>query len=144
MNCPIDKSPMLVVEHKKIELDYCTACDGVWFDAGEIDLLMATLGMPDAGGLLDEVLSTNEVSTSEKRRRCPICRDSMRKTTVGDHPPILIDACRRGHGLWFDGGELGQFLKGVAETEPSGHAAHQHVSEFLKGALQAYPRATKP
>ena len=144
MNCPIDKSPMLVVEHKQIELDYCSTCHGVWFDGGELELLLARLDMPDSGGLLDEVLSTSEVSTPEKPRRCPICRDTMRKTTVGDHPQVLIDACRRGHGLWFDGGELGQFLNEIADKEPAGHAAHRHVADFLKGALQAYPRAKKP
>ena len=74
MNCPVDKSPMLVVEHKKIELDYCPSC----------------------------------------------------------------------HGVWFDGGELGQFLGEVADKEPAGHAAHRHVADFLKGALQAHPRVSKP
>jgi len=137
VNCPVDKSPMLVVEHQKIELDYCSSCHGVWFDAGELELLLARLGVADTGGLLHEVLSTNEVSTTEKRRRCPICRQSMRKATVGDHPQILIDACRRGDGLWFDGGELGQFLKEAADKEPAGHAAHRHVMEFLKDAFQA-------
>jgi len=137
VNCPVDKSPMLVVEHKQIELDYCTSCHGVWFDAGELELLLARLGVADTGGLMNEVLSTGEVGTPEKPRRCPICRQSMRKTTVGDRPRILIDACRRGDGLWFDGGELAQFLKGSIEKEPAGHGAHRHVSEFLKDAFQA-------
>ncbi len=142
MNCPVDKSPMLVVEHNKIELDYCPSCHGVWFDAGELGLLMATLGMSDAADVMGEA-GSNRVQTAEKPRRCPICREPMRKTTVGDRPQILIDACPREHGLWFDGGELGQFLNEVADKEPAGHAAHRHVAGFLKGALQAHPRATK-
>ena len=39
MKCPIDKSDMIVVEHEKIELDYCLRCSGVWFDSGELELL---------------------------------------------------------------------------------------------------------
>ena len=144
MNCPVDKSPMLVVEHQRIELDYCPACHGVWFDGGELALLLAILDVPDAGGLTEEVLTGSDVSTPEKRRRCPICRQPMRKSTVGDHPQIIIDACRRGDGLWFDGGELGQFLNEVVDKEPAGHTAHRHVANFLKSALPAHPRAAHP
>ena len=41
MRCPVDKSDMIVVEHQKIELDYCLKCSGVWFDSGELDLLVS-------------------------------------------------------------------------------------------------------
>jgi len=36
MKCPVCNSLMIVVEHEKIELDYCLNCSGVWFDAEEV------------------------------------------------------------------------------------------------------------
>ena len=30
MKCPVDKSVMMVLEHRRIELDYCLKCSGVW------------------------------------------------------------------------------------------------------------------
>jgi len=43
--CPACKVPIIVVEHEKIELDYCTTCLGVWFDAGELALLLESLDL---------------------------------------------------------------------------------------------------
>ena len=43
MNCPVCKEPMIIVEHERIELDYCTTCLGVWFDAGELSLLLESM-----------------------------------------------------------------------------------------------------
>ena len=43
MICPICKNDMIVVEHNKIELDYCLNCHGVWFDSGELELLLKSM-----------------------------------------------------------------------------------------------------
>jgi len=128
---------MIVVERNKIELDYCTNCGGVWFDAAEMELLLATLGLSEPDRLTDEVLKSDDAKTAEKARRCPICRQKMKKAYIGDHPRILIDACRRAHGLWFDSGELDQFLDELADKPLAGSDSHRHVSEFLKQTFQA-------
>ncbi|MFH1087166.1 MAG: zf-TFIIB domain-containing protein [Chloroflexota bacterium] len=35
MICPVHNQDMTVVEHNKVELDYCTRCHGAWSDGGE-------------------------------------------------------------------------------------------------------------
>ena len=45
MKCPVCRVPTYVVEFDKIELDLCPDCQGIWFDAGELELL---LGTPEA------------------------------------------------------------------------------------------------
>ena len=45
MYCPVCKEPMIIVEHERIELDYCTTCFGVWFDAGELSLMMESMDL---------------------------------------------------------------------------------------------------
>jgi len=39
MICPVCRQSMLDIEYNNIELDYCEKCKGVWFDAGELELL---------------------------------------------------------------------------------------------------------
>ena len=39
MICPVCHKSMLDIEYNNIELDYCEKCRGVWFDAGELELL---------------------------------------------------------------------------------------------------------
>ncbi len=106
MICPACRNVMIVVEYEKIELDYCTNCMGVWLDAGELELLLEKMSL-DAGDLaLKNILAAPEAQVTEKKRKCPICGDKMKKVNIGPEPKVLLDACRRGEGLWFDGGEV--------------------------------------
>jgi Zn-finger nucleic acid-binding protein len=137
MICPACKSDMIVVEHNKIELDYCTKCQGVWFDSGELELLLKSMGLDSANLFFSSIFNLTEAESSEEKRKCPICGRKMRKITIGEQPEILIDACERGDGLWFDGGELGQLLKQLAK-EPVAKPGSQHqVMAFLGEVFKA-------
>jgi len=122
---------MIVVEYNKIELDYCTNCQGVWFDSGELELLLESMNLESQNVFLSNILSPEEAESSEKKRKCPICGQKMKKTGIGQEPGILIDVCQRGDGLWFDGGELGQLTRQLAR-KPSGKTrSQQEVITFL-------------
>ena len=103
MDCPVCKNAMITLELEDVEIDYCTGCGGIWLDAGELELL---LGQPEkAANLLDSFRIDSQCT--EKTRKCPICDKKMQKVVVGSSkPPLLIDKCHRGDGLWFDRGEL--------------------------------------
>ena len=104
MDCPVCKeSAMITLELDEVEIDYCTKCEGIWLDAGELELL---LGEPEKAKALLDSFEIDTKST-EETRKCPICDKKMLKVIVGSSKPILlIDKCRRGDGLWFDRGEL--------------------------------------
>ena len=119
---------MIVVEHKKIELDYCPNCRGVWFDSGELELWLKSSGREDSSKFLADMLSKPEAETTEGRRRCPICRETMKKVSVSREPPVHIDACPRGNGLWFDGGEVDVLLRELDKES----GIEQPVASFLK------------
>ena len=55
MDCPACKGVMVIAEHQRIEVDYCTKCSGVWFDAGELELLLESMALDEAG-LLQSLL----------------------------------------------------------------------------------------
>ena len=128
MRCPNCHRDMIVVEYKQIELDHCLNCRGVWFDAGELELLLKSAGMPSV------VPATQNIQNSEKRRRCPICDRRMNKVSLCDQPVVPVDACSVGHGLFFDGGELEQVLKELAAKAP---ACDQPSLTFLSEVFQA-------
>ena len=104
MDCPVCKDrAMITLELNEVEIDFCTVCNGIWLDAGELELL---LGEPEKAGQLLNSFRIDSMST-EKIRKCPICDKKMQKVIVGSAKPILlIDKCRKGDGLWFDKGEL--------------------------------------
>ena len=108
MDCPVCIEPMLVVEYAQVELDTCAKCRGIWFDAGEIDLLFEKAGIPESERGFGKLLETAG-PTREAPRSCPLCRKKMAKARVGPAGPV-IDRCVREDGLWFDSGEVGQML----------------------------------
>ena len=135
MRCPTCHNMMIVVEHEQIELDYCPDCEGVWFDAGELELLLETMQLQQSILSIDNILTTQEAKSKEKKRKCPICNKKMKKSTVGHDPEVLIDACSRGDGLWFDAGEVGQIITQVPSTEDVD--SQGRVINFLGDVFQA-------
>ncbi len=136
MICPTCKSAMIVVEHNQIELDFCTNCRGVWLDSGELELLLQSMRLESRNLFLNNILDSPETKTAEKKRRCPICRQKMKKTTVGQQPEILIDVCRQGDGLWFDSGEMAQLIKQLVEQPSGKESSQQQVISFLGEVFQ--------
>ena len=140
MICPACKSGTIVVERSRIELDYCPSCEGVWFDSGELELLLASLGTAGIPEYVSGIFRNVETRSGERKRKCPVCHRTMPKSHVGEQPRVLIDACRDGHGLWFDGGELDQVLKQLARTSTEGHGPAAGIEAFLGETLQARRR----
>ena len=137
MRCPVDKSDMIVVEHKKIELDFCLRCAGVWFDTNELELLVSALQTEGEHMSHMDLLTPHAAKVKENRRKCPICGRNMDKVWLGKEPKVLIDSCPVGDGLWFDGGELNQVLQ---QMETSGST---NILSFLGNAFEATHKARK-
>ncbi len=94
-----------MLELAGIEIDYCPLTQGIWLDAGELEALLE-----DKKAANDLMASfRSDPDNREKKLRCPICRKKMEKVWVMDK--VLIDRCGRGHGLWFDEGELLEVLE---------------------------------
>jgi hypothetical protein len=107
---------MIVLELVEVEVDYCTACSGIWLDAGELELLLGT--SEQVKQLLDSFKVDSKCA--EKRRKCPICLKKMQKIVVGTSAPaLLIDKCPKGDGLWFDKGELQDIVSRAKLDEAS-------------------------
>jgi Zn-finger nucleic acid-binding protein len=123
MTCPVSNEPMIVLELNEIEIDYCSACKGIWLDGGELELLI------EDENERRKILSSFQIEPDypEKKYKCPICKKKMDKVYVGGHKKVLIDKCPAGHGLWFDKGEL----KSVIELSSGEDKVIQHLNDLF-------------
>jgi hypothetical protein len=128
---------MIVVEYHNIELDYCDSCNGVWFDSGELELLLKSQGLEEPKAFFADILTSQEAASAEEKRKCPICGRKMRKTAIGGQPEILIDICRDKHGLWFDGGEVAQLIRRLTGEHLPKHDSRGQVISFLEEVFGA-------
>jgi len=131
--CPVCRQQMIVVEHANIELDYCVRCKGVWFDASELDLLFRSLDLAQ-GDDAASLMKLPKRRPGEAPRKCPRCRKKMHKMMIGQEPEVMIDSCVKGHGLWFDGGELGQVIQQLLDEPGVGGK----VVSFLGQTFQSH------
>lgn len=126
MNCPACQTALVVVEREGIELDWCLACRGLWFDEGELELLGEQAGR----SLQVADLGRDQAASSTRgRRRCPRCPQRMEQLQldIGGEEVVEIDRCPD-HGFWLDQGELGRIMGGLDRTEDTDEGL---VLEFL-------------
>ena len=115
MLCPVCKDSMVVLELDQIEIDFCPCCEGIWLDAGELELLLES--EEDRTRLSSMLIEDNSVK--EKSYGCPICNKKMNKVFVGEERKIQIDKCKKNHGLWLDKGELKSVIELSSENKDS-------------------------
>jgi Zn-finger nucleic acid-binding protein len=101
---------MIIQELEQVEIDHCLSCGGIWLDAGELEMLLGDQQMP---------IPLMETATKEHKRRCPVCRKKMEKVLSPDAGhDTLLDRCTRGHGIWFDAGELQKVIENKSIEHP--------------------------
>lgn len=133
---------MIVIEYHDIELDYCTDCKGVWFDAGEVELLLNSAGIAGDKPFLEGMTGAPEAASMEQKRKCPICHRKMKKVNVGEPPVVLIDVCRQEHGVWFDGGEVTQLVRHLAGEHLAEGGARELVINFIEEVFEAQEKGS--
>lgn len=131
MDCPVCKTPMIILELNQVEIDYCGSCDGIWLDAGELELLLGDSSEKDR-----LMASFSEAAGhGEKPRRCPRCTKKMNKVHVGSNKDVLVDKCRREHGIWFDRGELHQVVA-LGSSEGGGSKVFELLNDMFEYKLK--------
>ncbi len=121
MKCPRCRKPLVILELNKVEIDHCLECGGVWLDTGELELL---IGSPI------EICFEPAEKTGKRRNRCSRCGQKMDRVSQGGLDGVVLDRCKRGHGLWFDSGEL----EVVLQHERSG--VDNRILEQLRGIFR--------
>lgn len=113
----------MILEVEEIELDVCLAGHGSWFDAQELRLLFLAAELN-----LDLESELQSIASQRSKRRCPRCRRRLQQVSLRDGATVL-DRCPRGHGLWFDPGELATL---ASESLAQDQASLRQVQEYLR------------
>lgn len=104
MNCPRCNSELKVENYKDIEVDQCSACQGMWLDYGELEQL------EDVVLAEDEIKGTMMYSLLKGELPCPKCGEAMQRFSYRAYN-LELDFCERGHGTWLDAGEEERVLE---------------------------------
>lgn len=103
MRCPKCRADMEVVEVGGVEVDRCSRCQGLWFDAGEQEAL--------ASQELAQALDTGNARQGRRldaidHYRCPRCGGEVVRETDPQQVHIGFERCQDCAGTFFDAGEF--------------------------------------
>ena len=103
MRCPKCRSDMLQIDVQGTEVDRCSVCNGIWLDAGEIEVLRNK----DAAAIVDtgHAKKGREYNVIDQYR-CPRCGGEMNHTVDEQQSHIWFETCNDCSGSFFDAGEL--------------------------------------
>ena len=103
MRCPKCRADMEQVEYEGVEFDRCKYCKGIWFDAGESEVLRnkkaavaIDTGDPRTG------MHSNKIDNY----RCPRCSGGMMRMVDPQQTHIWYEECTSCRGSFFDAGEF--------------------------------------
>ena len=122
MRCPKCRADMEQLNYEGAEVDRCTLCNGIWFDAGEIDLFKNK----EAAAAIDTGdARTGKRSNALDNYQCPRCSGAMVKRFDPRQTHIWYETCSACHGTYLDAGELrdlstlgiSDFFKSLATPE---------------------------
>jgi Zn-finger nucleic acid-binding protein len=105
LQCPKCKSPMDQVQIENTQVDRCTSCRGIWFDALEDQDVRGT----EAGETLDAAASgpaPAPVKTKRTTFDCPRCKSPMIQMVDRLGKRIQFESCPQCHGKFLDAGEF--------------------------------------
>lgn len=113
LQCPKCYGILEAVVYADVEVDRCTKCKGIWFDAQEAHRLRKIQGSEsiDTG---DPKLGTQ--LNNIRNISCPKCSIGMTKMASLKRPYIRYEKCLTCYGLWFDSGEFKDYKEeGILE-----------------------------
>jgi len=91
------------IEFNGTEVDRCTICNGIWFDAGEIEILR---NKQAAAAIDTGRAATGKQSNALDEYQCPRCSGAMVRVVDPQQRHIWYETCSSCNGSYLDAGEL--------------------------------------
>ena len=120
LDCPSCKSVMQYVRVGTTPMHECSSCASSWVAATVFaDVCMnreergATMSLIGARSV-DATLAADRPRGVTRYLPCPQCSKLMNRSNFGNRSGVIIDVCK-GHGTWFERGELARVLAFIEE-----------------------------
>jgi uncharacterized protein len=133
--CPKCKTRQLhrrPVKGRRLTVDVCPSCTGIWFDADELAAAMGEAGEPV------------RVPRQAKRASlcCPRCKEPL-YSFLYPQTRVTVESCKRCGGFWLDAGEFQairqarQYLQQVDDDREERQAGtiKQTLLDFIDNAI---------
>src|SRR5688572_6503022 len=98
MNCPKCKTELVKENRRGIDVDECPACEGMWLDTQELDVL------EDRSYDEDELKGTLVFKSTSTADQCPHCGTLLAQFQYRLYD-LELEYCPDKHGYWLDKGE---------------------------------------
>ncbi len=126
-SCPKCKAKLWHVEREGEVVEVCSGCNGMWFDAGELTLMLGFYRR----------IETERGKPSYVA--CIRCGDGLVELPFPE-TTVDVDVCPECRGVWLDAGELEALKKDLAKFMPSEQAsfsdrAAQILDDLDRGAV---------
>ena len=101
--CPKCNAPMQTMQVESTQVDRCTSCEGLWFDALEDRDVRAkeSIDVLDPPGA-----QTENGRDTQRRVNCPRCHTLMIRMLDRQTREIWYESCPICYGKFFDAGEF--------------------------------------
>jgi len=108
LTCPGCRSDMKFIEVGSTPMFECSGCSSIWVDAAAFTELCLSREQRARVASMTGVKDTSVVPTAGGKVRyvhCVRCKKTMNRENFGRRSGVILDVCR-GHGVWFERGEL--------------------------------------
>lgn len=133
MKCPNCDGELEAKTFKKVRIEECNKCQGLWFDRDELKKAKDSTDT-DLAWLDFDIFEEKESKyhKSETDKLCPRDGSSLSKLTYS-HSSVSIDTCPVCHGIFLDKNEFEKiikFLENEVVENTSGDWAKEALSQF--------------
>jgi Zn-finger nucleic acid-binding protein len=110
MQCPKCQGKLERTRYRKIEVDRCSTCDGMWLDLQELDQL------EDIAFDEDDLKGSTIAQSQPTDHKCPHCATPLQRFDYRFYS-VQLEYCENGHGYWLDDDEEKRILELMDKRE---------------------------
>ncbi len=113
-NCEIGLQTVALGREGTLHIERCSECFGLFFDPGELEVLLNDSVAPVADFNLPLLQSINreryQADRPVKYLKCPVCQVLMNRILYGYRSGVVVNRCQS-HGVWLDNGQVSHLLE---------------------------------
>jgi len=133
-NCPRCHQQLFEINYEGEKIDLCQICAGIWCDNDELYQILKIREKKFASSDYPEITAKKEdakVATGHELidcLNCPICGHLMERINYNYTFGVIIDRCRKNHGIWLDKDEIEKLQVFVERSEGK---EDEYLKEYL-------------